>query len=151
MANFLTPRRELHEQLEAKDAQIADLESQLLAAETAKTDAEARVQEAAESNAALDARATELAAERETLAARVAELVTANAELAEQAAETEEKVSLAASRQLAAAGHPPVALDGPGEGAPRDILQELADLSGGERTKFYNEHRKAILAALKKG
>jgi chromosome segregation ATPase len=152
-------RRDYVEQLAAKDARIAELESELEASLALNAEAAEREQAAAEAMQELRAEATQLAddlaattAERDSAEATRIDLEAKVTELTMAANATAERVSVEASRQLASMGHQPVDLEGPaGEGAATNILDRLASLSGGERTCFYNENRKAIMAAIRKG
>jgi len=125
------------DRLEQLQAEVARLDAAAGTAATKAAAAEFRVAEVEIENAMLRER-LELA---DAKAAEVDRLRAA-------ATVTDEKVSLAASRLLASHGHPAVALDSQSE--PRDIIAELARRTGGERTKFFNDNRAAIMRAMRK-
>jgi chromosome segregation ATPase len=97
------------------EERIAALESELESAQNKAARADELDRELAELKSGFDAERAEWQSARQSIESdlqsaqsKVSELESANDELTKHAEITKEKVSLEASRQLAAAGHPPV-------------------------------------------
>ena len=108
-------------ELSGLSAIIVEKDTEIVSLAQAKTDLEARVSEALE-----------------TITAKDAEIAEAKASAAVIATET-----------LASIGQPePLAIEEGGE--TKSILDQFNELKGEEATRFYNQNRKAILAAQSK-
>ena len=125
---MLEDNETLRTDLEAAQAKIGDLTAaaeELLLSKTELAEAKAQI------------------AASEKLAAENAQVI---ADLTAAAEVTEEKIAAKASELLAATGHPaPVALVGDG-GNAKSILVQFNELKGSDATRFYTQHRDAILA-----
>jgi ATP-dependent Clp endopeptidase proteolytic subunit ClpP len=134
------------EKLEAEVAENATLRESLATAQ-AKID---ELQNLAGEIAAKDLKITDLTAKVDESSAKLAEKDLAIADLTEKATLTAEKISIEASRQLAATGHPaPVATtEGSNQLPILDQFNAIEDPS--EKLKFYRQNKAALLAAQSK-
>jgi ATP-dependent Clp endopeptidase proteolytic subunit ClpP len=132
------------EKLAAEVAENATLRESLATAQ-AKID---ELQNLAGEIAAKDLKITDLTAKVDDFTAKLAEKDLAIADLTEKATATAEKISIEASRQLAATGHPaPVATtEGQGKSASNEeiIAKFQAMPAGEERSAFFHQHKSIL-------
>jgi hypothetical protein len=134
------------EKLEAEVAENATLRESLATAQ-AKID---ELQNLAGEIAAKDLKITDLTAKVDEFSAKLTEKDLAIADLTEKATLTAEKISIEASRQLAATGHPaPVATTE--ESNQISIIDQFSAIEDpSEKLKFYRQNKAALLAAQSK-
>ncbi len=138
-----------------KSEALDKLQAQLDENETLRNDlqtAEARIQELsghAEIIAQKDLEISNVIAERDLLKQKADALEAEKAEFEAKVKAAEESAAAKAIEMMAQAGQQnPLALEGGSE--PVDLLKQLAELSGAERTAFYNENKAAIRKLLTK-
>jgi ATP-dependent Clp protease protease subunit len=155
--NIFRSDKELVEKIAGMEATLAEITAEHLADQDRLADALTRIEESATTIAQLRESVASLTAAKEAAEVARAEAERRHAEaqieleaLREQAALTTEKISIEAARQLASLGQPPVDLEPSGNEVAPDILQQFGNLTGSERTKFFNANRDKIRAALKK-
>jgi hypothetical protein len=132
--------------------QVAQLEAQITENDTLRADlvaAQARIEELADVEAAIALKDTEiqnLAAEKADIEGKLVESETKITELTAAVEITEAKIGERAAEMLAATGHPaPVNLSDD-NGGVSILAQFEAITDAATATKFYQQHRKAILA-----
>jgi ATP-dependent Clp endopeptidase proteolytic subunit ClpP len=104
---------------------------------------EVKIQDLTDKNANLEFEVSEAQAKIKDLESQVIEKEAAAAEATQSAGEQ-------AIEMIASIGQSePLALDATGD-EPKDIIKELSNLSGSERTKFYNENKAEIRKQLSK-
>ena len=135
------------EKLEAEVAENATLRESLATAQ-AKID---ELQNLAGEIAAKDLKITDLTAKIDDFTAKLAERDLTIADLTEKAAVTAEKISIEASRQLAATGHPaPVATaETKTDASGKTLFEQYRELQSADpvaASKFWNENEEAIRA-----
>jgi len=143
----LLPNAELASKIEAKDSEIKSLEASISEA-TAKfamveTELQNAVTELISAKAELDEK-TEALKEAEE---KIAEQESSISELTEKSEASAEKISLEASRLLAATGHPtPVAEIADDATAQVDHFAIMSKLSPEDRSDYYTKNRSKILS-----
>ena len=144
-------QRQAREKIQSLESRIAELESESQSKDQTIEQLRKDVSDASAESAPQSARIIELEEQVTSLDQRVEELETANADLTEKATLTAEKISIEASRQLAATGHPaPVAtaeakIDANG----KTLFEQYRELQSADpvaASKFWNENEEAIRA-----
>jgi chromosome segregation ATPase len=141
-------QRQAREKIQSLESRIAELESESQSKDQTIEQLRKDVSDASAESAPQSARIIELEEQVTSLDQRVEELETANADLTEKATLTAEKISIEASRQLAATGHPaPVATtEGQGKSASNEeiIAKFQAMPAGEERSAFFHQHKSIL-------
>lgn len=139
-------RADLTAAIEAKDEQIKTIEADLTAAE-------AKAVEATESLAAITAdlavanQSVESSkAEIEAKAEKITELEASVTALQSEIEAAKESAGKLAAKEIAAAGHPPVAVDPDSEQSERPHFDKFEALEGAEASAYFKAHKAQILA-----